>query len=239
MSELLDYIDDYFTGALSAEEKQVFADRCVSDEAFAQEVAFYLGARAALKKQLQDQKQQALITTAVPKAKVRRISSYLVAAALIGIMALAGWWLFFRTPSVQQLSSQYIHEHLQQLGATMHSGSDSLQSGIAAYNNKNYQQAETIFASLSREENSTPDAVKYLGLVYLVTGKYDAAIVQFNRLIQYPLYANPGPFYKALALLQRNGPGDRQQARALLEEVRSNQLPGNKQANEWLKNISP
>lgn len=236
MSEISDYIDDYFTGALSAEEKQVFADRCVSDKAFAQEVAFYLSARAALKEQLEEQKRQTLVA---PKAKVRRISLYLVAAVLTGILALAGWWIFFRAPSVQQLSSQYIREHLQQLGATMHSGSDSLQNGIAAYNNKDYQQAEAIFTSLSNQETAMPDAVKYLGVVYLVTGKYDAAIIQFNRLIQYPLYANPGPFYKALTLLQRNGPGDRQQARVLLEEVRSNQLPGNKPANEWLKNISP
>lgn len=239
MSEISDYIDDYFTGALSAEEKQVFADRCVSDNDFAQEVAFYLSARATLKAQLQDQKQQALAATTVPKAKVRRITLYLAAAVLTGILALAGWWIFFSTPSVQQLSSRYIKEHLQQLGTTMHSGSDSLQSGIAAYNNKDYQQAEAIFTALSKQEPGTPDAVKYLGLVYLVTGKYDAAIVQFNRLIQHPLYANPGPFYKALALLQRNGPGDRQQARELLEEVRSNQLPGNKPADEWLKNISP
>ncbi|WP_160714885.1 hypothetical protein [Chitinophaga solisilvae] len=239
MSELLHYIDDYFTGTLSAAEKQAFEMRCTTDQAFAQEVAFYLSARSAIREELHAEKRQSFTAVAVappPTTKVRRLWSYLAAAVIAG-MLLAGWWIFSGEPSVKQLSARYIKDHLQQLSATMDSGQDSLQSGIAAFNRKDYQLAAKIFGTLSTQQQQAPDAIKYLGLVYLNTGAYDQAIVQFDRLIQLPLYANPGPFYKALALLQRAGPQDRQQARELLEEVRSRQLPGNQQATEWLKKI--
>jgi hypothetical protein len=38
------------------------------------------------------------------------------------------------------------------------------------------------------------------------------------------LYANPGKFYHALTLLERNLPGDKQQVKILLEQVVQNYL---------------
>ncbi|RBL89370.1 tetratricopeptide repeat protein [Chitinophaga flava] len=236
MSEL-DYIDDYFTGVLSSEERQVFEQRCAAEQTFAREVAFYLSSRTLLKQQLREQKQQQFKAITPARPKMRRLPAYLTAAAILAGILLASWWLFIKPPSTQQLSATYINKHLLQLSVTMQGSPDSLQMGITAYNNKAYDHAEKIFLSLSTQEASAPDAVKYLGLLYLVTRKYDSAIVQFDRLIQYPIYANPGPFYKALALLQRARPGDQQQAGSLLEKVRDNQLPGNQQAIEWLKHI--
>lgn len=242
MSETLHYIDDYFTGALSPAEKQAFEQRCVTDHAFAQEVAFYVSTRAALKEELQQRKQQLFRERypqteipAIPVRSTRRLLPYMAAAACL--LLLLGWYFLFRTATPPQLASQYISRHLQQQSVTMNGSTDSLQSGIAAYNQQDYTRAEHIFQALSRQESTAPEAVKYLGLVYLLTEKYDKAITQFDLLIQYPLYANPGPFYKALALMKRNQAGDLQQAKALLQDVQDRQLPGNKEAAKWLKNI--
>jgi tetratricopeptide (TPR) repeat protein len=241
MSETLDYIDDYFAGALSAPEKLVFEQRCVSDHGFAQEVAFYLSARGALKAELHAQKRELFgnrkpAAPATSRGKVKRLLPYLSAAAAC-VLLLLGWLLFFKPSSPSQLADEYITQHLKQLSLTMHSDADSLQKGIAAYNQADYQSAENIFQSLTRQEAIAPDAVRYLGLVYLMTGKYDKAIVQFDTLTRYPLYANPGPFYKALALMKRASPGDISEAKTLLEDVRSRELPGSKQAVQWLKNL--
>ncbi|HVI47190.1 MAG TPA: hypothetical protein VM802_20095 [Chitinophaga sp.] len=240
MSETLHYIEDYFTGALSPEEKLAFEQRCTSDQAFAQDVAFYISARSMLREELHELKRQqfSLLKPApAPVKRIRAIMPYLAAAVIAGVFITLGWWFFFRAPSTQQMATRYIDAHLQQLSVTMHSGSDSIQSGINAYNNKDYQHATAIFSRLSTQEATAADATRYLGLVYLATGQYDQAIVQFNALMQFPLYANPGPFYKALALMKRNGSGDRQLAKALLEEVRDKQLPGSRQATQWLKNM--
>ncbi|MGO4291817.1 hypothetical protein [Chitinophaga sp. RAB17] len=244
MNETLHYIDDYFSGALSAAEKQTFEQRCVADPDFAKEIAFYLSARDSLQQQLYEQKKQLFTerhaqtaNVAATAEKTRGKLFYYITAAAACLLILLGWFFIFKAPSPQQLAGQYIQTDLQQLSVTMHSGSDSLQSGIAAYNNKDYDRAEKIFQSLTQQEAIAPDATRYLGLVYLISNKYDKAVATFDTLIKYPLYANPGPFYKALALMRRNSPGDRQQAKLLLEEVRDRKLPGNKQAIQWLKKM--
>jgi cytidylate kinase len=51
------------------------------------------------------------------------------------------------------------------------------------------------------------------------------------------LYVNHGKFYHALTLMKRNGAGDKEQAKKLLEEVRKQQLAGHKEAEVFLKDF--
>jgi tetratricopeptide (TPR) repeat protein len=112
---------------------------------------------------------------------------------------------------------------------------DSLDKGVTAYNNKNYKEAESIFASLS---SHNAEAVKYLGLVYLITENYNKAIDQFETLAKNTeLYANPGLFYKAVSLMKRNADGDKANAKKLLEEIIRKDLPGKREAEEWIKKL--
>ena len=59
MSQTLAYIDTYFSGSFSEEDKMIFETRCLTDNDFAKEVAFYITARGGLKDMLVVQKKQA------------------------------------------------------------------------------------------------------------------------------------------------------------------------------------
>ncbi len=81
MSETLEYIEAYFEKGLSNAEAQSFEERCVQDEDFAKEVAFYIMSREAINEKLSEQKKQQwreyendLIETASPvSTPVRRL----------------------------------------------------------------------------------------------------------------------------------------------------------------------
>lgn len=241
MSDVLSYIEDYFTGRLSPQEKQAFEERCESDPAFAGEVAFYISARDRLSQELQHEKKKEfdkLYTelAAQPKPLIRRIYPYIAAAAACLILFI-GWRLFFTPPAMQNLAGNYIENNLKTLGVSMSAQQDSLAKGVAAYNSGNYSQAESIFRSLSLADPAAAEPMEYLGHVYLVTGRYTEAITQFDALSRSALHANPGNFYKAIALMRRAQQGDREQARQLLEQVARDKSPGYKEAAAWLKKI--
>jgi hypothetical protein len=57
----------------------------------------------------------------------------------------------------------------------------------------------------------------------------------FNELAaKKELFSNPGMFLKAITLLQRNQPGDREQAEQLLQQVIDEKADGSKEAERWL-----
>ena len=57
--QTIEYIDSYFQQTMDTGERRVFEKRCEEDEAFAQEVAFYLASRESLREELLSQKQSA------------------------------------------------------------------------------------------------------------------------------------------------------------------------------------
>ena len=242
MSDVLSYIEDYFTGRLSQQEKLEFEDKCASDPAFAAEVAFYISVRDKMKQELQDQKKKGFDELYVqlskqPKPLIRKIYPYIAAAAACLIL-FVGWRIFFGSPSMQNIADNYIRENLSTLSVTMGGQQDQLRLGIAAFNNGNYSEAEQLFTSAATANPSNPEPVQYLGQVYLVTERYNEAIAEFDKLSKNAaLFANPGLFYKAVALMKRAGKGDKEQARQILLQVAQQRLVGYKEAEAWLKKI--
>lgn len=245
MSETLAYIDSYFGGTLPAQEKVAFEKRCEEDESFAAEVAFYVATRDELKNELHQNKKRdfeelyrQLAPVQKPVGVVRRLTPYIAAAAAC-ILLFFGWMIFFKPADTQQLASEYISENLSTLSTTMGANDkDSLQSGIAAYNEKNYEKAGQIFKSLAGNSEVAPEAIKYLGIVYLTTNRYEEAIAQFDTLSKYgTLFANPALFYKAVVMMKRSAPGDREAAKNLLEEVVRKDLSGSNEARKWLNKL--
>jgi tetratricopeptide (TPR) repeat protein len=250
MSETLEYIDTYFNGGLAPTEKEAFEIKCESDPAFAEEVAFYISARAGLKNTLHEQKKEefrkmyaelSAKNNTSSKGTVRKMFPYMAAVAAC-LLVFFGYQIFFSESSSQasskQLAEAYVKQNMLQLNITMGGEKDSLQLGIAAFNSKQYNEAEKIFAVLTNRPSTSAEAVKNLGTVYLVTGRFDDAVTQFDKLASQPdLFVNPGLFYKAIALLQRSAPGDKESAKQLLEEVVKKDLPGSKEAKEWLQKL--
>ena len=167
------------------------------------------------------------------QAKVRRLIPYAISVAASLLIVVAAIF-YFKSDSPQEMASDYATENLLYLSTTMSDESDSLRLGIAAYNNKDYDQAAQIFGSMAQRERSV-EAIKNLGLTYLAGGEYEKALHQFVVLSdREDVYVNSGPFYKAVALMMRSAPGDAEEAKEILREVVQKQLPGHQVASGWL-----
>lgn len=242
MNNSFDYIDDYFCGLLTDAEKNVFEQRCLSDGAFAEEVASYVSLRDGLNDQLNERKKKEFTelyhqlsahNRKTGKVINLRILSYAVAASLL---LFVGWFLFFQQTGPKKLASQYITTNLSSLGLNM-GKADSLQAGISAYNEKQYLRAEHIFRSAYQQRPSDSKAIEYLGLTHLAMEHYDQALKDFDQLSAMQLYSNPGLFYKALTLMKRSEGSDLKTAKQILQQVINKNLYGNKEARNWVKQI--
>ena len=244
MQDTWEYIENYFTLALSSEERKDFEVRIEQDASFAQEVAFYLTARSAAREVLIEENQSAfadtdLVATKIVKpAPVRRMMlrkwlPYATAACLILIVAL---YFIFQSPAPSQLAANYIHDNYNHLSLSMDASRDSIQLGMAAYNNKQYTVALSYFEGITTSHPDNSNAKKFTGLSYLQLKDYDNALEQFKSLsAMNGLFSNEGDFLQAVTLLQRNAPNDKEQAKILLQKVVSNSEDGSDKAKEWLK----
>lgn len=242
MSEHLEYIDAYFQKQLSEAEREQFEQRCVSDEKFAGEVAFYINSRSALNEMLLEQKKSRWAGLAVKEseAPVRKITfkkwlPYAAAACIVLALVVTP---LLKSRSPQQLADNYTSKHLMAISQTMDGSRDSLQLGIQAYNKKEYEKALPYFTGVYNVHPDNSDALRYAGQTQLMQGKFDEAIASFDALSKKQTYSNPGLFLKAIALLKRNHGDDVKEARLILEKVVDQNLDGSKEASEWLKNWS-
>lgn len=239
MQETLEYIEAYFSHTLNSEERGAFELRCVQDEAFAKEVAFYLTTRNAARELLMAEKQKYAglhqsTTTAAPVKKLvlRKWIAYAAAACII---LFVGSYFIFKSPDPQQLANRYIEENYTLLSQTMDASHDSLQLGIAAYRRKDFEQAIVLFEGVRQRDPQNSDAKKYAGLAYLRLNNYDKALECFKALAAMNgLYSNSGDFLQAVTLMKRNRAGDKEKAKQLLQKVVRDNEEGNQQAKEWL-----
>jgi tetratricopeptide (TPR) repeat protein len=240
----LEYINDFFSSDPTPEEKGAFEERISGEPLFAEEVAFFLKTLEvakteqinARKNQFRDLYQQK--TRGGKAAPVKRIWYALAAAIVLGVMVL-GYTFWMQTTSPDQLAREYIRQNYTIAPVTMDgSKQDSLQMGLDLYNNGRYSEAGRLFENLLKGDSSNPSAIKYAGLVYLHVKDYDKALGFFRQLTNIrSLYANPGKFFEAITLMERNGPGDRQGAKQLLQQVATQDLEGSEKAKEWLKKL--
>jgi tetratricopeptide (TPR) repeat protein len=233
----LDHIEDYFEGRCTDTEKQTFEERCTVDQDFAENVAFYVQTRQLLREELLNQKRTEWRRSAksrpLPWLRTRYIA---IAMATAAVLLLFSLYLVIKPSGPAQLANQYIHSHYNRLSQTMSGAGDNLQLGITAYNNGSFPLALQRFTAFAHTHPGNADALLFTGLVYLRQNNYDQALQQFDTLAAKPaLYSNPGPFLKAVTLLQRDAAGDRIAARQLLREIVQKQLDGSTEAAAWLK----
>lgn len=239
-----EYIDNYFKGTRSEAEKQQFENRILKDSLFAEDVAFYISSNGLIEQQLKEEKkqrfreiyeQQKIVSIKQP---VKNIRHYLAAASIIFIIILSAIFLSGSKISPQQLADNYIQQNWKTLAVAMGS-QDSVETGLGLYNSGKLAEALTMFETLAKNNaaNNT-NAKKYAGIVSLRLQNYDKALEYFSMLeSDTSLYSNPGKFFKALTLLERNKNGDKEAAKLLLIQVRDNDLEGNKEAVEWLEKL--
>ena len=247
MENYLEYIDAYFNQQLSAEEARQFEEKISEDKEFADEAAFYLSAKQALKEQVAQEKkewfrqllaQNSSVTEGHDTGRVRKMWTYrLSAAAAILVCVFFAWYLFFsKSASPQQMADNYINENLKTLSVKM-GVKDSMQDGLRFYNKDHLDSALKQFETILQRDTGNYLIKNYLGIVYFRLGNYDKALLYFRQVENYSLFSNPGVFNQALTLLKRNQPGDKQKAKLLLKQVVDHDLEGKGTAQRWLKKL--
>jgi hypothetical protein len=245
MTTQLNYIDDYFSGNFSKEEKMIFEEKVQSDPAFAEEVSFYLSSMAVSREDADQEKKKRFKELYVikneelstPVVKFRWLRPAMSAAAVLLVVLLA-WTLFLKPPSATQMADRFIREKFTTLGVQMGTSDDQLQKAKSLYNEGKYNEALQILENLLKEKSTDDEVIKLAGIVSLKVENYDKALGYFKWLADLPgLYDNPGRFYQALTLMKRNLPGDKQKAKIFLQEVVDKKLSGSETAQEWLKDL--
>lgn len=258
----LETIENYVTGQLSDPERSRFETTLRTDPALADALAFYVLAKHTAKVDAHDARVQRLaeldalrrtLTTPQPMADVRAptrsrplwSAPMRWAAAASVVLLLGVGWLFFRptdatsTLAASRLVDEYAAKNFAQLPVTMDGGvADSLQQGIRLFNEGKLPEAGVMFQDVLTRRSDNDTALKYAGIVAFRQGNYDQAIDRFHRLSQRTdLFSNPGPFYEAIAILKRNRPMDKEQAKKLLEDVINRNLEGKADAQQLINQL--
>jgi tetratricopeptide (TPR) repeat protein len=169
------------------------------------------------------------------KSGIRKWLSLAAAACVITFLLL---YSMLSNNSTRDLVHEYLQNEMT-ISNTMDASRDSLQTGIATYNKKNYKEAIKTFSSLYASKPGNPQILRYLGQTYLLDGDYESALKYFGLLSEMEgLQSNPGVFLTAITLIERNAKGDQQTAKDLLQKVVSDKLEGETQAKVWLDKMN-
>ncbi len=237
----MEYIESYFKGNNTVEQKLQFENKILNDADFADEVAFYISANGAIRQELHEEKKQRFRDmyesqkVIAMKPNVKSLWKYLAAASVIIAAFLLTMFLSLNSSSPHQLADKYIQQNFKTLNVKMGNG-DSLQTGISLFNSGKLDEALSVFETLVKSDVSNSEAIKYAGIVSLRLNNYDKALKYFSMLeADTALYSNPGKFYQAITLMERNKEGDKIAAKQLLQEVIEKDLEGKNEAEKWLK----
>ncbi len=230
----LEQIERFFQGAMSSTEQASFEEQIQQNPELASAAAFYWQAHQAARLEvLAEKRKQWEKTTPVKPLRKPGLS---IAAGVAAVALLAVIWLFWNRnhASLNDEVLAYSTRNFRQLSLTMGNSTGSLQEGITLYNQGKIKQAEQVFEARLTHAPQDTEALKFAGIAAMRLKKYDEAIRHFQHLSNTGLYENPGPFYEALARIQRNQADDRTLAQQLLKRVVQENLPGKTQAAEWL-----
>ena len=239
---MLEKIEKYLNPQTSLAERQDFENQLLTSKELAEEFAFYLHAKTANQQIARERRKVEF--EALRKEMSNRSSGKIkpmiwisgMAASLI--LGLGFWWFSHTTvPNPDVFVDTYIQEHFENLPVKMDGNSDSLQMGLRLYNEQKLSEAQLIFEDILRRKNSDSEAIKYAGITALRLKKFDKAIGYFQSLSrQKNLYSNPGKFYEALTLIKQQ-PINKKEVEKLLKEVIDNNLEGNEEALEIIKQL--
>ena len=236
----LEYIDNFYQGSRSPEEKILFEKKMNEDPGFADLVAFYVSARQLSKEESAEESRNRfreiyLNNRLTQQDKpIRKLWYYTAAAAVIAAIVF-GVFRFDNTASPQQLATRYLVDSLQTLGVRMSGEANKMQTTLNLYNEKKYTEALQGFEEIVQSNPADFDAGIDAGLAALQLQQYDKAVHYFSLWQSDTRFSNPALFYHALTLMKRNQTGDQEAAKKMLQQVVDKKLDGEHIAREWLR----
>jgi hypothetical protein len=229
---------------LPPEEAKSFEERILSDPSFAADLAFYISSRQAARELLEEEKKKRFRellgatnghheqkkmgkVTKMWYAVGASMAAAILTAIIVGIFML-------NTPSLQQVAQKYVTKNYHELSVKM-GPEDDVQKAVDLYNHERYAQALVLFENVLKIDTSFT-VMKYAALSALNTHDYNKALNYLRNMERYTSqFSNPAVFLQAVTYMERNQPGDKEQAKLLLEKVRNNNLEGKEKADEWIK----
>ena len=151
----LDYIDQYFNDEKTGEAQQQFEKRILEEPSFAEDVAFYISSRAALKQQAVQEKKlrfrelydEQKVVQLQPRSGLRMAWRYLAAACVVSFAIVFSLLLLNGKKNPSELAGIYIDQHLSTLSVKMSGGQDLLEQGLQLYNSGKLPEALSKFDS--------------------------------------------------------------------------------------------
>ncbi|MEO5997164.1 MAG: tetratricopeptide repeat protein [Chitinophagaceae bacterium] len=237
-----EYIDNYFKGAALQEQQLKFEERLMTDNEFAENVAFYISTLQVARHQNEADKKKRFREiyyenkTELSGSPVRRLRPYVLSAAAVLAALFLGLYLYLQPAEPSKLAGKYISTHLGTMGVQMGDNSNPMQMAKDMYNNKDYPGALQKFEQVIKQDSSNYEARELAGTAALQMKDFDKALRYFKEVADNTeLRVNTGKFYQALTLMTRNMPGDNEQSKVILQQVIKDDLYGKEDALIFLK----
>jgi hypothetical protein len=149
--------DDYLHGRMSPQERSDFESELAGKGEILSDLHIYQAIETAMQGREKNIKEEQALKRSLqalgevyfaaqpsgqtsPTVRPASYKMVLAAAAILILIAVVYLLAVPHTTGPHQLAAQYIDQHLATLGQTMNASKDSLQQGIAAYNNKEYKR---------------------------------------------------------------------------------------------------
>lgn len=219
--------DQYIEGKLSVEEKAAFDDRLHSDEAFAKQVSEYMVSVYLLKQQAWEEKKKQLAALYKEnnqgKSNIRSLPRWIMAAAASLLVLFAGYWLFGRQETTQELFAENKSlTYKKILNENNRSADNQFEQ---AFEQQNFNKALEISKTEFQHSDALlqPIWLERQGFCHWEMKNHQLALATFNQLKaikEIPTANNPALWYEAITYLAID---KKQNAKAALNELMSNQ----------------
>ncbi|MCS6929153.1 MAG: tetratricopeptide repeat protein [Saprospiraceae bacterium] len=215
-------IEDYFDNTLTPEERRIFEEQMQADPEFAQSVALvremrerlgrhwtHESADAALMETLRQIGQEYFKGTALPERQkltksIAIFSRIVQAAAAMLVLAIAAWFFILRPPKHERLYAQYKAFPEASFTTRNVSAVSLLEEASRAFNERQYEEALTLFERYLEEDPNNTEVRYFAGLCLIEIRRYDEARKVFAQIMNIPAWADEAHWYTALAYLREN-----------------------------------
>jgi tetratricopeptide (TPR) repeat protein len=225
MKSNIEILEQYLDGTLEPLEKLHFENRLLQEPELVKEVNEWRqmrsGIESAGRKELHD-RLRALEKSLPPMEHVRTIPlwrrSWLMAAASVSIIALAGYFFWLSNSQRNNLFESYFEPYpniiIPAVRGDIPPDTSLMAKAFAAYDAGDFDESIDLFESAGAKDEGP---MLYLANAYLATGREENAVPLLKKLLEeHETFDEPAEWYLALAYISVK---DYQKAKEVLSDI--------------------
>ncbi len=239
-------IESFINNELDKEQLEWFQQRLKEDKSFAKEYKLQADLQKALNEEdIIDLREKlnkiSSVTTQVnrPTRKLHK-NKFLFAAASLAFLIIGGigFYSYLSKPGSAEIYNTYYqaYEANSWIRSADKLGKDMLDRAITRYEKEDYSSAKILFKNVLENDNDNLPALFYGGIASMETGDYQAAINNFNDLLNrgHSLFEQQTKWYLGLCYLKTE---NTRAAREIFLELGSESEYYKSKAKEILKHL--